>query len=279
MNPRLLFPVLCTAALAACQDADTSRIQGYVEGEYVRVASAAAGRLIALEVARGATVAAGAPLFTLEQEREQAALAESTEGIAVIRAQSEQARAQLKLAESNLRRTRELRTKGLTSEQQVDQARSEHERALARQRELDAQRQTAESRYDQVRWQLTQKTMSAPVAGLVEDTIYRVGEWVPAGAPVVSLLPPENRLVRFFVPESALGALKAGQAVQAHCDGCAAPVAARITYLSPVAEFTPPVIYSREARQKLVFRVEAKPEPADAAALHPGQPVDVELMP
>lgn len=279
MNLRLIFPVLCAAALTACENSDPPRFQGYVEGETVHVASAAAGRLVTLDVARGATVAAGAPLFTLEQEREQAAVTESTEGIAVVRAQSAQARAQLKLAESNLRRARELRAKGLTSEQQVDQARSEHDRALARQRELDAQRQTVEAQNDQVRWQLTQKTVSAPAAGLVEDTIYRVGEWVPAGAPVVSLLPPENRLVRFFVPESALGALKTGQPLQVFCDGCAASIAARITYLSPTAEFTPPVIYSREARQKLVFRVEAKPAPADAAALHPGQPVEVELVP
>jgi HlyD family secretion protein len=100
---------------------------------------------------------------------------------------------------------------------------------------------------------------------------------VPAGSPVVSLLPPANIKVRFFVPEPRLGTVKLGQSVSVRCDGCARPVAATVSYVAPQAEYTPPVIYSRESRSKLVFLIEARPAPGDATLLHPGQPVDVLL--
>ena len=119
----------------------------------------------------------------------------------------------------------------------------------------------------------------APAAGLVHDTYYVVGDWVPAGSPVASVLPPGNVKVRFYVPESALGGIAHGQSVSVACDGCPAPVAATIAFISDRAEFTPPVLYSRDNRGKLVYLVEAKPAPADAAKLHSGQPVDVTLQP
>jgi HlyD family secretion protein len=266
--------------LAGCGSGEANRYTGYVEGESVRVSSPVAGRLTVLAVARGATAQAGDALFTLEQEREQASVSEANGGIAAVRAQIEQANAQIKLADASYQRLSELRRRqGLASQEEVDQARTSLDAARARLRELEAQRQAAEAQLSQVKWQLTQKTVTAPAAGLVEDTIYRIGEWVPAGSPVVSLLPPANRLVRFFVPETVVGGLKAGQGVTLHCDGCAAPVAAKISFISAEAEFTPPVIYSRETRHKLVFLIEARPAPAEAETLHPGQPVEVELGP
>ena len=119
---------------------------------------------------------------------------------------------------------------------------------------------------------------SVLVAGTVTDTLFVNGEWVPAGAPVVAMLPPANVKVRFFIPESRLGAVKLGQKVSLTCDGCPAPVSAAITFIAPQAEYTPPVIYSKDSRAKLVFLAEARPQPADAAKLHPGQPVDVALQ-
>jgi HlyD family secretion protein len=92
------------------------------------------------------------------------------------------------------------------------------------------------------------------------------------------VLPAGNVKVRFFVPESRLGTVRAGQKVSIACDGCPAPIAATVSYIAPQAEFTPPVIYSKESRAKLVFMVEARPAPADAVKLHPGQPVDVTLQ-
>jgi HlyD family secretion protein len=110
----------------------------------------------------------------------------------------------------------------------------------------------------------------------VADTFFRVGEWVPAGQPVVSLLAPSAVRARFFVPEGVLGALTVGQAVQLQCDGCGAPMPARIDFIATQAEYTPPVIYSNAQRARLVFMVEARPtEARDAARLKPGQPIDV----
>jgi len=279
MNPRIAPTVIAALLAAGCAGGEDSRLQGYVEGEYVRVAAPIAGQLQQLLVARGATVEAGAPLFELEQAREQATVTEADESIAAIHAQAEQAHAQWQLAEANLKRLRELRAKGLASQEQVDEAVTEQQRSDARRRELGAQQRTGAARLDQVRWGLTHKSVTAPVAGLVDDTYYRVGEWVPAGAPVVSLLPPRNRIVRFFVPEARLGSVKIGQAVQVWRDGVAEPVGATISFIAPRAEFTPPVIYSQQARAKLVFLVEARPAVADATALHPGQPVDVSIVP
>jgi HlyD family secretion protein len=111
----------------------------------------------------------------------------------------------------------------------------------------------------------------------VVDTLYRIGEWVTAGTPVVSLLPPENVKVRFFVPEPRLGAIEVGAEVRVRCDACGPKLTAVISYIAPDAEYTPPVIYSREMRAKLVYLVEAKPR--QPSALRPGQPVDVTLAP
>jgi HlyD family secretion protein len=129
----------------------------------------------------------------------------------------------------------------------------------------------------QAQWRLDQKTQVAPAAGVVTDTLFRPGEWVAAGAPIVSLLPPGNVKVRFYVPEPQLAAVRVGGSVAVRCDGCASTIAARIAFIAPQAEYTPPVIYSRENRAKLVYLVEARPEPPDPA-LHPGLPVEVQLQ-
>jgi HlyD family secretion protein len=126
------------------------------------------------------------------------------------------------------------------------------------------------------RWSVDQKAQAAPVAALVCDTLYREGEFVAAGSPVVSLLPPANIKVRFFVPESDLAGLRAGDPVRVGIDGLASPLSATVSYLSPQAEYTPPVLYNQDNRSKLVYMVEAVFAPGSATGLHPGQPVDVE---
>jgi HlyD family secretion protein len=108
--------------------------------------------------------------------------------------------------------------------------------------------------------------------------MYREGEWVAAGSPVVRLLPPGNVKLRFFVPETAAGYLKPGRNVSIGCDGCGAGVPAVVSYVSNEPEFTPPIIYSNETRAKLVFLVEARPSVENAARLRPGQPVSVTLQ-
>ena len=132
-------------------------------------------------------------------------------------------------------------------------------------------------RLDQTDWSFDQKKQAAPESGLVYDTLFRQGEWVAAGKPVVVLLPPQNIKVRVFIPETRVGAIHYGETAQVKVDGVKEPFVGRVSYISPKAEYTPPVIYSRETRAKLVFMVELIFETRAAADLHPGQPVDVDF--
>ena len=141
----------------------------------------------------------------------------------------------------------------------------------------EANVRTLEAALEAAQWNLAQKSQAAPQAGLVFDTLYREGEWVPPGRPVVVLLPPGNIKVRAFVPETRVHGLHPGDEVRVIVDGAAVPLPGRISFISPHAEYTPPVIYSRENRSKLVFMIEATVDPNTAATLHPGQPVDVRL--
>jgi len=301
---------------AGCSQRAPDTYQGYVEGEFVYMASSQAGQLTQLAVARGQTVAADDLLFALEAQNETDAVAQARQQlqaaqaqradlltgkrrpeVEVVEAQLAQARADAARAQTQLSRDEQQYQAGGIPKGQLDDSHAAADSAAAHVQELESQLQVARlpGRGEQIRaqaaqvraaqaglaqaqWKLDQKRVRAPHAGLVFDTMYRGGEWVPAGSPVVRMLPPENVKVRFFVPESAVGALAPGRPVRIHCDGCAADVPAVVSFVSDQAEYTPPVIYSNEARAKLVFLVEARPQVADAARLHPGQPVQVVLQ-
>ncbi len=308
---------VCTVALAGagCSKDPRDTYQGYVEGEFVYLASSQSGQLTQLAVARGQTVSADAPMFSLEAQSEadaviqarqqlQAAQAQQADlltgkrrpEVEVIAAQLEQARADATRAATQLTRDEEQYKVGGIPKSQLDDSRAAAQSAAAHVRELEGQLEVARlpGREDQIRaqgaqvraaqaalaqaqWKLDQKSVRAPHAGLVFDTMYRTGEWVPAGSPVVRMLPPENVKVRFFVPETMVGSLTPGRSVHIRCDGCGPDIAAALSFVSDQAEYTPPVIYSNETRAKLVFMVEARPQPADAPKLRPGQPVQVVL--
>jgi HlyD family secretion protein len=312
---RPLLPLFIAATLAACGDSGSGTLQGYAEGEYVRIAAPFSGTLVKLDVQRGRAVTEGAPLFALESENEAAARREAEDRvrraeaqldnqrkgarpteIEAIRAQLAQAQAQADLSAKDNARTEDLVAKKFLAAQKLDDTRAALERDRQRVAELKAQLATAGlgARPDEIRaseaevasaraalqqadWKLRQKTVASTVAGVVTDTNFVKGEWVGAGAPVVAVLPPENIKVRFFVPETRVGGVKLGQGVELACDGCSAKIPATVSYIAPQAEFTPPVIYSRENRAKLVFLVEARPAAADATKLRPGQPLDVVL--
>nr|WP_249185627.1 HlyD family secretion protein [Burkholderia ambifaria] len=305
------------ALLGGCgRPADTGpTYQGYVEGEFVYLSSSQAGTLTQLSVERGQAVAAGTPVFALEAVSETAALQQAQHQlaaaraqladlqtgkrppeVAVTRAQLAQATAQAARAAAQLARDERQYAAGGLSKQQLDDTRTSAQTTAAQMRELQnqvdvarlpgraqqvaaqaAQVDAAQAAVAEAQWKFDQKRIAAPADGRVYDTLYRVGEWVQAGNPVVQMLPPQNLKVRFFVPEAAIASLAPGRTIAIHCDGCAADVPARITYVSRAAEYTPPVIYSNESRSKLVFMVEARPAPADAPKLHPGQPVAVRV--
>ena len=194
----------------------------------------------------------------------------------------------------NLARQQKLVTAGFISRAALDEARANRDRGVAQVAEADAQLKTArlsarsgeqsgagaevratEAALAQADWKLAQKAVVAPVTGRVEERYYRPGEWVAAGNPVLSLLPPQNIKLVFFVPETVRATLRPQQALRVQCDGCARELQASVASIATQAEYTPPVIYSRDSRAKLVYRVEARLLPTDATALQPGQPVDV----
>lgn len=319
MNVRVVAPALTAGlfagVLAACGPAAPPGYQGYVEGEFVSVASPIAGRLDRLAVQRGDAIAPGAPLYVLEAVSEAAAVRQAMEEVKaaearladlrqgrrvpeqdVTRAQLDQAQVDEKRAATQLARDDAQFAIGGIARAQLDDSRAAHAAAQARVAQLRSELAVAQlpSRAEQIKaqaaqveaaraalaqadWRLEQKAVRATKAGRVYDTLYREGEWVSAGGPVVRMLPPGNVKVRFFVPESIVGSLALGRDVTVACDGCPAAIPARLTYVSNQAEYTPPVIYSNETRSKLVFMVEARPSAADATKLHPGQPVSVRL--
>lgn len=301
--------------MPGCTENKTPSYQGYVEGEFVYVSSAEAGRLDRLQVARGDSTTNGATLFVLESDNEAAAqrqaqqqlrvaeaqlndlrLGKRPPELAVIREQVVQASAEEKRAAANLIRDEAQYQAGGISVARLDASRTSAESLAARVRELERQLDVAAlpARDDQIHaqesavaaaraareqadWRLRQKTVFATVAGRVFDTLYRAGEWVPAGRPVVRLLPPENVKIRFFLPEPLVGGLSVGKEITLRCDGCPLDVRAKISYVSAESEYTPPIIYSNETRSKLTYMIEARPSINDAVKLHPGQPVEVFL--
>jgi HlyD family secretion protein len=308
--------IIAAALFAGCGRPAASMVQGYIEGEFVYVASPLAGKLEELKVQRGAQVKTGDPLFRLESTAEKAALEQAQRRLAQARASLEdakkgrrpselesidakirEAQAALALSERELERQETLmRAPGATTEQEVDRARSSRDQNRQRLAQFQAELQTARlgARPDQIaaeeanvraleaalaraEWDFSEKSQTAPQGGRVFDTLYREGEWVSAGRPIVSILPPAGVKLRVFVPQPLLGSLHAGDTVNVSVDGAGRPFAGKISFISPRAEFTPPVIYSREHRDKFVFMVEAVFEPDVAVQLHPGQPVDVQF--
>ncbi|HUU74053.1 MAG TPA: HlyD family efflux transporter periplasmic adaptor subunit [Burkholderiales bacterium] len=314
--PRLMLTLGLASCLGGCGPTPDAPYQGYAEGEYVLVASPYAGALQQLAVTRGQQITSGADLFVLEQGNEIAARREAEERLRSAQARLDNLRAaqrpaqldalqaQLRDAEearalsaSQLKRNRTLFEQEFISQAVLDEGITRLRRDEAHLAQVNAQIRLAQASVgrsgevaaakaeveaaravlEQADWRLGQKSVPAPVAGLVQNTFYVPGEWVPAGKPVVSILPPANIKLRFYVPETAVGALRIGQSLSVSCDGCASPVAATLRYISTEPEYTPPVIYSRESRAKLVFLVEARPSIEDAIRLKPGQPVDVML--
>ncbi len=244
--------ILLLGFFSSCGHPERIQVQGYVEGEFVYVSSQLAGPLQSLDVQRGMQMKTGEPLFELDRTVEKAAL--------------DQAQASLAFSEQDWKRQEDLSlTPGSASTRDLQLSRSA--------RDQDVQRLA------QAQWNFTQKVQAVPQAGLVFDTLYRQGEWVEAGHPVVVLLPPENIEVRAFVPETQIGTIHPGEPVQVFVDGVAEPFKGTLRYIFPQAEYTPPVIYSQESRSKLVFMVEVDFDPETAAKLHPGQPVDVQFGP
>lgn len=313
---RILLLGVVAAGLGGCWwDEPAGTFQGYVEGDFLDVGAEETARLVALEVRRGDRVEAGAVLFRLddadaaEQRREavarlgqaQAQLADLSTGkrpeeLAVIEAQAAEIAASLDLAQRDLRRYETLHEASVVSDARAETARERFEVFSARLKAMQAQLDVAklaarpdaiaaaaqnvaaaEAALARVDARIARLRGTAPMAGSIQDIYFEPGEVIPAGRAVVSLLPPEKLKVRFFVPETDLSRVVLGGRVDIACDSCTGTIPARVSFVAREAEFTPPVIYSVEARAKLVYMVEATPD--DVGPLKVGQPVDVRLAP
>jgi HlyD family secretion protein len=308
---RLAMALAAGLVLAACGEREPEALHGYIEAELLHIAPLTTGTLAHVAVERGQRVDVGQPLFAMDgtpelhtvaaasarQDRAAAQLANLRTGkrpleISSLQQQVLQAEAAMAGSTSALQRQAQLVDQGFVSAARLDELRATRDRDAARVRELQAQMALAQqaSRRDEIEaadadtraakadtelagWRQGQTQRTAPGPGQVFDVVHRPGEVVTAGSPVVSLLPDGALKVLFFVPERQLPRAAIGGTVRFACDGCAPDQRARIRWVSPQAEYTPPVLYGNEARAKLVFRVEAEPFPG--IALRPGQPVDV----
>lgn len=310
--PAVALLAALLAALSSCGETpESGRYSGYVEAEYIYVAAPSPGWITDETVKEGDRIDPGDLLFTLDDDQQQAAREEAAkrlsqaeaqarnletgsrpEEIKALEAELTEARAAARLAETEKLRLSTLVARGVTAQSQLDAANAGHDEATARVRALEAriavaklagreaERQAAEAAREaaaaalkQADWALDQRRVSARVAGRVEEVYLRKGEYASAAAPVLAILPPDGLKIRFFVPQSEIGGLAPGGSVSIRADALPEPVTARITFVAQEAEYTPPVIYSAESREKLVFMIEARPE--TAAGLRPGQPVDV----
>jgi HlyD family secretion protein len=306
--------VLVLTTYKANEDAE---FPGYMEADLVLVGSEQGGRVLALSVEEGAAVKQGDPIFVLESSEQEASVAaakarvveaearladakaevQRPDEIKVLEAALAQTRAMLQVASNNLDRARALFDKGWITKAQLDDAIAQHDRNEAAVAEAEkritaaklpgrsdmidaaaANAEAARHALNEAEKNLGKRQVSAPTDGTVEEVYFRPGEVVTAGQAVIALLPPRNLKVRFFVAEPERAGLQVDQSVSVSCDGCPPDLHAKINFIAREAEFTPPVIFSREQRQKLVYLVEARPE-GPAAALTAGQPVTVTLGP
>jgi HlyD family secretion protein len=241
------FAFLCVAVLAfaGCGPAPDQSFQGWVEADLIFVSPDEAGRVETLSVREGDSVTQGSPLFTVDADLQTA---------------------DVQVAQASVTNTR----------QAFDRAKTLLASAAGTQRALDdaeAALRTAEARLNSAQTRLARRKASSPVSGTVQQIYYRPGEMVPAGRPVVALLPPGNIKIRFFVPETVLPKISIGETVTIRCDGCREDITGKVSFISRSSEFTPPVIYSQEERSKLVFLIEARTETPQNLRI--GQPVSV----
>lgn len=298
---------------AGCSKNNNPTFQGYIEGNYTYIASQVTGELTKLPVNRGSNVAQNQLLFSLEPTPQSDAVAEASAQVesakanlanlekgkrpselAAIKAQQRQVEAQLNLAMLTVSRYRELYKRRYIEKASLDQATSNYNDLRAKLSEISQDLATAKlaARSDEIaaakanvekslaalkqaKWQLEQKAIISPIAGFVFDRYYRIGEVVPAGHPVLSILEPQNIYLVSYLPEKFLSQIKLGEDVQFSCDGCTKQMSATVSFISPQAEYTPPVIYSEKTRDKLIYRIEADLTPAEQKVMHPGQPVTV----
>ena len=242
-----ILAALVLAALGGCNEAKNPGYQGWVEADMIFVSPDEPGRVIKLNVREGDDVKTGAPLYSVDDDLQRADLNQNI--------------ATLANAQQTFERAASLSKSGSGTQANLDSA-------------ISALR-VAEARVNTSQTRLARRSGFAPVDGTIQQIYFRDGEMVQAQRPVLSIMPPGNMKLRFFVPEPDLPKLAIGDEVRIACDNCAADLTAKIYFIATTAEYTPPVIYSLEERNKLVYLIQARPSRPDA--LRVGQPINVYL--
>lgn len=258
--------------LFGCSKTDDAWL-GYAEGDNAFVAAPQAGWVAHMRVARGDAVKVGDILFALDDTSQTAARDQAEAAISMAEGQMREAEANLVLTQKELVRQSGLLRANAGTKQNYDVAKSNYDQAVARVAQINAQEAQARAALANARYQLSERDVVSKTEGRIEDVYFRTGEYAPAMTPVVSILPPENVYVRFFVPETQFAQIRLGQRVSISCDGCQQGLTAKIAFIAQQQEFTPPVIFSNGSRDKLVFKVEARAPVG--LKLNPGQPVQV----
>jgi HlyD family secretion protein len=261
MCKRIVIGVIACIFFLSAACSSEKHSPGYIEGEYTYIASGVAGTLIKLFVQRGQIVKKGDLLYQLDPEPEKSTVENTRDNIVALESQ-------VTLAKITLERQHQLFVKQVGSKADLDAAQANFDSKTA---ELSANK----ALYNHANWALQQKTMHALVDGRVFDTFYQEGEKIPMNQPVLAILAPENIDVLFYIPEQQLSQIKLGETVYFDCDNCKNRTAVTVSYISPEAEFTPPIIYSKDTRNKLVYLIRADIPRDIASQFHPGQPIDV----
>lgn len=269
--------IVLLLVLAGCGQSGPQPWLGYAEGEDAFISAPQPGWVATISVKRGDVVKKGDVLFTLDDTKERAQRDEAKATLEQANAQLSQTQAQLAYTTKELVRQRRLFRAHAGPKAALDLAQNNYDETVARIAQIEAQQRQAKATLENAEYQLSQRTITTRVSGRIEDIYFRQGEYVPPSTPVISLLPPENVFVRFFVPEKQFSGVKMGQKVRVSCDGCAKNLTATITFIAQQEEFTPPVIFSIGNREKLVFKLEARAP--GGLKLNPGQPVDVTPLP
>src|SRR5690242_10597756 len=269
---RIFLAIASLLFLAACGKSDGNVWLGYAEGDNAFIAAPQPGWVSSLHVERGTLVRRGDLLFTLDDTTQKAARDQAEASLATAKASLSQEQANLIYTRTQLQRQSGLARAHAGTAANLDLAKSNYEQSAARVAQLQSQIQQMEASLTGASYSLSQRDVVSQTEGRVQDIYFRTGEYVPASTPVVSVLPPKNIYVRFFVPETQFSKIHIGQKVRVTCDGCK-PMDATISFIAQQEEFTPPVIFSQDSRTKLVFKLEARVP--GGMKLNPGQPVQV----
>ncbi len=262
--------------LAGCGNDDDHAWLGYAEGDTAFVSAPQAGWVSQMTVNRGDWVTNGERLFTLDDTHELAARDQAVANLAQAKAALAQEQANLVYTQRSLERQQGLARSKAGVPATLDQTLASYRQSLAHIAQLEGQISQMGAALNDATYQLTQRSVVALTAGRVQDIYFWPGEYAPAMTPIVSILPPQNVFVRFFVPETDFSKIHLGEKVSISCDGCAKGVIATVSFIASQEEFTPPVIFSIGSREKLVFKIEARAP--GGLKLNPGQPVDVRLL-